>query len=197
MNYSMTLVILASTLITVMVVILYVKTITEKHIFQQDDKKIAKLQTDLSNGNIPAGNTTVIELIIENLHELRGYYVISKNQATRSFTSSLIVCFLGFSIFVCGIIYNMISTESILLYTTISGCIVEIISGLFFWMYSQSLAQLNLYHQRLGVSEKYLTAMQFIEKMAPENRDERIKYLVEVMLIDNATIVRSKSPVQN
>jgi len=134
---------------------------------------------------------TVIDLMIKNVAELREYYIISKQQANKSFSSALLVCFLGFIVFISGIIISYFSDQSVILYTTISGGIVEIVSGLFFWLYRNSTQQLNIYHERLGTTEKYLTAMQLIEKMSSEKQDESYKILIESILNDNSSIVRN------
>ena len=134
----------------------------------------------------------VIELMVKNVAELREYYVISKQQANKAFSSALLVCFLGFIVFISGIFISYISNQNVIIFTTISGGIVEIVSGLFFWLYKNSIHQLNIYHERLGTTEKYLTAMQLIEKMSPDKKDNNYRYLIEVMLIDNSSIVRNK-----
>ena len=40
----------------------------------------------------------------------------------------------------------------------LSGAIVEIVSGLYFWMYKETSKQLGKYHKRLEATEKYLIA---------------------------------------
>jgi hypothetical protein len=135
---------------------------------------------------------TVIELMIKNVAELREYYIISKQQANKSFSSALFICFLGFVVFLSGILISYFSDQNIIVFTTISGSIVEIVSGLFFWLYKNSISQLNIYHERLGTTEKCLTAIQLIEKMSQEKRDEGYRFLMESILVDNSSIVRAK-----
>lgn len=135
--------------------------------------------------------------MIKNVAELREYYVISKQQARKSFSAALIICILGFILFAMGIITSYFSNQNVVTFTTISGGIVEVISGLFFFMYKNSLAQLNIYHERLGATEKYLTAMQLIEKMTENKRDENYRFLMEVILVDNSSIVRNKADISS
>ena len=73
------------------------------------DKKITQIQN----------SKNVIDLMVQNVAELREYYIISKQQANRSFTSSLLVCFLGFILFVTGIVISCIGIKGFALYTTI------------------------------------------------------------------------------
>lgn len=127
----------------------------------------------------------VIDLMLKNVRELREYYIISKRQATNAFSASLIVCFLGFIVYIAGIAVFVISGENALLLTTISGMIVEVISGLFFWLYRHAIKQLNIYHQRLGTTEKYLTAIRLVDKMGQDKHDDMYKHIIECVLIDN------------
>ncbi|MDU6855069.1 MAG: TRADD-N-associated membrane domain-containing protein [Zhenhengia sp.] len=141
--------------------------------------------------NYKDGN--VIDLMYKNVSELKEYYVISKLQASKSFSSSLIICFLGIVIYCIGIGISVIEGNGILIFSTIAGTIVELIAGLFFWLHKQSLEQLNLYHQRLGTTEKYLTAIQLISKMSPEKQDESYRHLMECIMIDNRYIINATS----
>lgn len=124
----------------------------------------------------------ILALMLKNVSELREYYVISKRQANRTFTSTLIVCFAGFIIFIAGIVVNYMTQQNIIVYTTIAGSVVEIISGLFFWLYSKSMTQFNFYHERLGSTEKYLTAIQLVEKLSPEKRDAVYEDIIKIIL---------------
>ena len=139
-------------------------------------KKVVELANDSDD---------IIDLMMKNVAELREYYVISKRQATKAFSASLIVCFLGIIIYISGIAVLVYNKQNILLLSTISGTVVEVIAGLFFWLYSRSIQQLNLYHKRLGTTEKYLTAIKLVEKMSENKKDERYSFIMESILIDN------------
>ena len=156
------------------------------HKVSQADMEEAKNAADISRMKLQDGNKDVISLMINNVSELREYYVISKRQANRVFSSTLLVCILGFVVFIAGIIASAISGQDLAIYTTISGCIIEVIAGLFFWLYKSTAAQLNLYHERLGRTEKYLTAMQLAEKISTEKQDETYSYIIEAILRDSS-----------
>jgi len=172
---------------------LVLKQKSDKSLIIRDEMEIKK-EVDASRLRLHEGAKDVVTLMINNVSELREYYVISKRQANRAFSSTLIICILGFIVFVAGIVVNVLSMQDVIVYTTISGCIIEVISGLFFWLYKSTNTQLNLYHGRLGATEKYLTAMQLAEKMSPEKKDEIYRYIIEVILIDNSTAAR-KAPI--
>ena len=121
------------------------------------------------------------------------YYVINKRQANRVFNATLTACVMGGIIFIIGSIVAFWGGQKVSFYTTISGCVVELISGLFFWLYKRTIDQLNLYHERLGSTEKYLTAVQLVDKMSEQEKDSMYRYIIEMMLIDNSSKCRKKS----
>lgn len=152
----------------------------------------AEVQKEISASRVrlEEGAKDIVSLMIDNVSELKGYYVISKRQANRAFSATLIICVLGFVVFVSGIAANVFAKQNVLVYTTLSGSIIEIISGLFFWLYKRTIAQLNLYHERLGATEKYLIAMQLAEKVSSDKKDETYRYLIESIMIDNSSMIR-------
>ena len=146
---------------------------------------------------VQEGNKDIISLMLNNMSELREYYVINKRQANRVFNATLTACVMGGSIFIIGSIIAFWGGQKVSFYTTISGCVVELISGLFFWLYKRTIDQLNLYHERLGSTEKYLTAVQLVEKMSEQEKDSMYRYIIEMMLIDNSSKCRTKKPPEN
>ncbi len=159
------------------------KTSIDKKQHQQEAKEIQEDADKIIGDAFKSDD--VIDLMLKNVRELREYYIISKRQATNAFSASLIVCFLGFIVYIAGIAVFVISGENALLLTTISGTIVEVISGLFFWLYRHAIKQLNIYHQRLGTTEKYLTAIRLVDKMGQDKHDDMYKHIIECVLIDN------------
>lgn len=131
------------------------------------------------------------------MSELREYYVINKRQANRVFNVTLTACVMGGIIFIIGSIIAFWGGQKVSFYTTISGCVVELISGLFFWLYKRTIDQLNLYHERLGSTEKYLTVVQLVDKMSEQEKDSMYRYIIEMMLIDNSSKCRTKKPPEN
>lgn len=183
--------IIATTITSILSLLFKQKT---DHKISVDDMKAAQDAADISRSQLQSSDKDVISLMINNVSELREYYVISKRQANRAFTSTLLVCILGFIIFIVGIVTAALTEQELALYTTISGCVVEVIAGLFFWLYKNTMKQLNLYHERLGCTEKYLTAMQLVENMSDERKNETYRYIIGVILADNSS--RSRPSMQ-
>lgn len=134
---------------------------------KQDDKK----------------DSDVLTLMIKNVGELREYYVINKQQARNSFSAALFISILGFILFVSGVFISYFSdSNNIIQYSTISGAIVEIIAGLFFWLYSKATKQINIFHRSLLDTEKFLTAIQLVEKVTTDQRNESYKLIINKIL---------------
>lgn len=162
--------------------LIFIKEVFDRKQNHQENKEIQEDAEKIIGDTFKSDD--VIDLMLKNVRELREYYIISKRQATNAFSASLIVCFLGFIVYIAGIAVFVISGENALLLTTISGTIVEIISGLFFWLYRHAIKQLNIYHQRLGTTEKYLTAIRLADKMGEDKHDNTYWHIICCILED-------------
>ena len=164
---------------------------------EKDDKEISKA---IQNINIVYNNIddqsdnkcvdkNVLNMMTDNVSELREYYVISKQQARKSFSAALFICFFGIFIYLLGIITYLIFDKNISIISIIGGTVVEVIAGLFFWLYREATKQLGIYHQRLGSTEKYLTVIQIIKEMAEDKQVEAYNNLIASILSDNKEII--------
>lgn len=133
--------------------------------------------------------TNVIDLMLKNVSELREYYVISKNQARRAFSAALTICFLGIVIYSFGIASVVFFEADSTLITLVAGTVVEVISGLFFWLYLQASKQLDIYHKRLASTEKYLTAISLVDKMTDGQKDKQYQWIIQhIILMDGGNL---------
>lgn len=125
-------------------------------------------------------NQDIRALMFENLKELKEFYVICKQQIRKSFSAAMFSCFAGFVLFVLAVIIFLLGgNNSASLTAGLSGAIVEIVSGLYFWIYRETSKQLGKYHKRLEATEKYLIALQIIEMLPEENRNEQYGKLID------------------
>lgn len=93
-----------------------------------------------------ASEKNILSMMIDNVSELREYYVISKQQARKSFSAALFICFFGIFIYLLGIGAHIFLNKDISLISIIGGTVVEVIAGLFFWLYREATKQLGVYH---------------------------------------------------
>ena len=167
-------------------ILLLVKSLLDKKESKAEEKEIErKLKT--VEESIGVDDIDIMKLMFSNLKELREYYVISKRQANKTFSASIFVCFLGVIIYSLGIVFTCLLNQDISLISIISGTTVEIISALFFWMYSKSMSQLNIYHKRLSETEKYLITIQLVERISKESLDSELHFIIESILTNKTT----------
>lgn len=136
------------------------------------------------------GSQDVLHLMIQNVAELREYYVINKQQARNSFSAALFISILGFLLFVCGFVISssLPQQSNVIPYSTIGGSIIEIIAGLFFWLYSKAIRQINIFHTSLQSTEKFLTAIQLVEKVSNDKKDEIYKEIISKIISSNFSV---------
>ncbi|MFN3588217.1 MAG: TRADD-N-associated membrane domain-containing protein [Spirosomataceae bacterium] len=129
----------------------------------------------------------VLALMVKNVAELREYYVINKQQSRNAFSAALFISILGFLLFASGVIIAYIDKQqnNIIPYSTVSGTIVELIAGLFFWIYSKATKQINIFHTSLQKTEKFLTAIQLVDKVSSEKKDDIYKEIISKIIDSN------------
>lgn len=166
------------------VAMLVLKTLIDKRKASIDNKEVADDVEAVISKLIPesSGDDDVLAMMIKNVGELREYYVINKQQARSSFSAALFISFLGFVLFASGVVISFTGTDSVIQYSTVGGAIVEIVAGLFFWLYSKATTQINIFHKSLQDTEKFLTAIQLVDKMSQKEKDEAYKLIITKVL---------------
>lgn len=150
---------------------------------KNEDRKVEKAIKEIGLEN--AENDNVMKIMLKNVKELREYYVISKQQARKSFSAALFICFFGICIYILGIVAYIWLNKDISIVSVVSGTVVEAIAGLFFWLYKEATTQLNIYHQRLGTTERYLITYQMICEVPEERKYEEQRNFINYVLNDN------------
>lgn len=121
----------------------------------------------------------VFKLLYNNVRELTEYYTISKIQSSKSFILAVVSCIFGVVIYISGFLIVAFFEKDIIIFTTISGTVAEVITGLSFWVYSKCTKQMDEYHKRLNTTEKYLTSIQLADKMNSPDKEEMYKWLIQ------------------
>ena len=172
-----------------------IMTILSKEIKRSTEREAKEIEESLKvveDVSYSKKEDNIIDLMLMNIKELKEYYVISKIQARKSFLASIFICFIGMFIYILGIIGTIVYKVDVTMIALISGTIVELIASSFFWLHNKSIKQLNLYHRRLGYTEKYLTAIQIINSMAEDKKDEEYRNLINFILNDNSKVISSE-----
>jgi hypothetical protein len=115
----------------------------------------------------------IFELMIQNMDEIRGYFEISKSQASKAFIFSVISAVIGLIFFGVSVIIGFkdekIDTAVI---GAIAGGITEIVSIFALHIYNKTLVQLNHYHEALHKNERYLSTVHLVSKLSSERQDD-------------------------
>ena len=158
------------------------KVKTDELVAEKEAKEVSEAIKDLDilTEKSKEESQDIRTLMFENLKELKEFYVICKQQIRKSFSAAMFSCFAGFMLFVLAVITFLLGgNNSASFMAGLSGAIVEIVSGLYFWMYKETSKQLGKYHKRLEATEKYLIALQIIEMLPEENRSEQYGKLID------------------
>lgn len=125
----------------------------------------------------------IIALMLKNNDELTEYFQISKKQSHWSFILSALACISG--IIILGItVYSVIILKQtdIAVIGVISGAIVELIAGTIFWLHNKSALQLNHYYDALHENEKVLLAINLINTLSTEERENMCKEIIRTQI---------------
>ena len=110
------------------------------------------------------------------------YYENVLTQARRSFIAAIISATVGLIFFIAAVsiflIHNDLRAGTV---SAISGGIVEVISGLNFWLYGRTASQLNSFHIRLDQTQKFLLANSISTKLTGEAHDAALTDLIKSM----------------
>ncbi len=134
-------------------------------------------------------NKDIIELMLDNLSEIRRYYSISKSQSRASF--SLAVAAAAFGVILLGasvlIIFINGDSDSAIL-PAVCGAVTQIFAGTALIVHKSAISQLNRYYEALHKNEQFLSAVYLIGKLSPDKQDEAygevIKNLLEMLRED-------------
>src|SRR5580700_5849452 len=110
------------------------------------------------------------------------YYENVLTQARRSAIAAIISATVGLIFFIAAVsiflIHNDLRAGTV---SAISGGIVEVISGLNFWLYGRTASQLNSFHIRLDQTQKFLLANSISTKLTGEAHDAALTDLIKSM----------------
>lgn len=129
-------------------------------------------------------NTDILELMLENMKEIRDYYVISKKQAKNAFSLAISMCILGFLFMITSIVLFVVLHISleISLIPAIGGAIAEVIAATSLVVYKTSLQQLNNYYESLHNNERFLSLVNLVSKMSESRQDEAYMNIINIEL---------------
>lgn len=126
----------------------------------------------------------ILELMLENMKEIRDYYVISKKQAKNAFSLAIFMCALGIMLIIIAVILSIAFELSLIisLIPAIGGAMAELIAGTSLVVYKTSLEQLNNYYESLHNNERFLSLVNLVSKISVKKQDEAYMSIINVEL---------------
>ena len=134
-------------------------------------------------------------LLNMNVENLNSYYQMVRIHAAESFMASLLLSVTGILIITGGLmigIYTGAGKAYIVYISTASGTIMEIISGLLFYLYNKTVRQLKDYHDSLINSQNVFLSFRLIDNITVEEQ----KFKLIGKLIDSLNIRSQTNEVQ-
>jgi hypothetical protein len=155
------------------------KLITDINILENQKSRLNQ-NTHSNNSNIYFDN-----LVSINLRNLEEYYDLVKNSNKKSFYAALIMCVFGVLLISSGLVASYFITEfkGISYIASASGILIEVISGLMFYLYNRTILQLKGYHDSLLDVQNILLSFKLIEDIKDETRrSEAMKQMLEYLV---------------
>lgn len=145
-----------------------------------------KLKETLLDKNNSKQDKDIINLMIENMVEIREYFNISKKQAKQSFVYAVGTTIFGLIMFIISMVVAIVYKElNASIITAIGASITEIISIIALKVNRDAQKQLNYYYSSLHENEKYLSTISLVSKVSKDTQDELYAEIIRNYLEKN------------
>lgn len=129
-----------------------------------------------------ADPSNIQEVAASQLEISNNYYKSVLRQAQQSFRSAIVAAGVGLAFFIAALGIGLAQqTLDVAIISAISGGIVEVISGLNFWLFGRTATQLDLFHVRLEQTQRFVLANSVCENLSTEARDATRSELVRLI----------------
>jgi len=145
-----------------------------------------KRKLDLAIKNATAPND-IISHMLKDTQETTEYFKISKSDAKKSFSMSIVFSGLGFALIIFAVVWGIVSeniTPTII--SSIGGVVTDVIGATAFFIRKQSLSQLNHYFSKLMRNQDILLSVRMVEKLNKTERDEMYKEIIKSVLTNTS-----------
>lgn len=123
-------------------------------------------------------NNDILELMINNLGEIKQFYKLTKDQAENAYKLAKNSSIAGIALIIVAVLIALIfKNNQIAMATTIGGVIVEVLAGTSLFVYKKTLTQLNYYYASLHNNERFLSIINIVGKT--NIKDELYQKIVE------------------
>ena len=133
-----------------------------------------------------ADPSNIQQVAATQLELINTYYTTILEQAVQSFRWAMIAAGIGLAFFIFAVAFMLVSQQSSLpTLSVISGALVEVISGINFYLYGKALAQLELFHVRLERTQRFLLSNSVCEQLkGAEQQAARVELVRTISSLD-------------
>lgn len=122
------------------------------------------------------------QVVASQLKIMNAYYTLVLDQARRSFTWALVAAAIGLVFFIGAVgVILLLQLENVAIISVISGAIIEVVSGINFFLYGKTSLQLGEFQSRLDQTQRFLLADSVCERLDGDVQQQARKKLVEVI----------------
>lgn len=128
---------------------------------------------NIANNLLSYPSSDIERIAASQIQLLTSYYSLVLTQAQRSFTWALIWAFVGISSFIAAGVFLLVNQLNDIAYiSAIGGALIEVVSGINFYLYNKSSSQLADFHTRLDSTQRILLANTICEKIEGDLKQE-------------------------
>ena len=170
-----------------------IETINKKLV--ENNKQYNDLRQELKEVIIKQkGQKDILELMFDNMSEIRAYFSISKHHAKLSFWLAILNCLVGIGL-LCLSVYFALTGPNIepAIIAAVAGAVSELFAATSLVVHKKSLTQLNHYYNALHENEMFLSTVNLVGNLSIDKQDEMF-----IEIIKNELNVRlSRISVKN
>jgi hypothetical protein len=142
-----------------------------RHLSEINFPSIQELNLPAAFGRLASAETKDVQQIAAaQLELLTGYYQVALTQSRRSFFWALIFAGAGLVFFIVAVVFPLPNGLVVSIAPLIAGAVVEVISGIGFYLYGKTSSQLSAFHHSLDILQRYLLANSICESLDSEAR---------------------------
>ncbi len=124
----------------------------------------------------------VQKIAASQIRILDTYHATVLQQASMSFRAALVAAVIGLLFFLAAVAFLLMNQpQGLATVTVIGGALVEVISGINFWLYGKTTTQLADFHDRLDRTQRFLLANSICESLTGKNKETARRQLVNTI----------------
>ena len=139
------------------------------------------LKEEKITDHISEPDNAIGKMLFNSLQQTKAYYKNNRIQMTIIFICAIISFFVGLTVLMISIFYfnNEAQTQTL---GIISGTVVSLISGTFFWIYKQCNNQVQHYFNELIKIQNIFIAMELIAECNDESKNQNTDKIIDKLI---------------